>query len=298
MKFYQIAIQTSHQNVELVADVAFTVTGEGVVIVDKEDFDSISTWDYVEQGLEKQFDQGVFVKCFCNLDELSRVLAELESGVRKVDEAAAKTFALSEIDDEQYKDNWKKYYLPVPVGALTICPVWLDNGEDRNVLIDTGLAFGTGQHETTYMCALLLQGVNLKGKTLLDVGCGSGVLGLCGAKLGAKKITMVDNDEQATETAEKNAALNGMLPVCNIVNGNLTDSVKGRFDCVVANLTAPILALLFNDISKVVKSGTDIILSGILDTYCERITKLYEQKFTLISTEEKGEWRALHLRVE
>ncbi|HPG92092.1 MAG TPA: 50S ribosomal protein L11 methyltransferase [Clostridia bacterium] len=292
MKYYEITVTTNHQNSDIVADIMNEITGDGVCIVDREDL-AVETWDYVEENLVENFPKEVFVKGYCALEKIDKIIADLRNSLGKM----GVTEIVSQIlDDEIWKDEWKKNYYPVPIGNVIICPVWLDDGKAENVLIDTGLAFGTGQHETTSLCVELLQKIEVANKTVLDIGCGSGVLGLCAAKLGAQKVTLIDNDDLAADTAKRNIALNNFEKICLAKQGNLADDTNEKYDIVLANLTAPILTELRKGIDNVVKKGTYLILSGILNSYCVDVEKAYSA-FCLQEKIVKGEWCALMYKV-
>ena len=166
------------------------------------------------------------------------------------------------------------------------------------LLLDTGVAFGTGQHETTSMCLQLAEQLNLSDKRVLDVGCGSGILGLSALLMGAKRAELVDIDEQATAVARHNAAINGLTDKCAIKTGNLTEQTDGKFDVVFANLTADILALLHNDIASVITVDSLVVLSGILDVKLHYVTELYSDIFDVAEVKSQGEWRALLLKAK
>ncbi len=290
MKYYLITVYTDHESSELAADVMYEATGGGVSIADREDL-SVQNWDYAEAGLIDKFPKEVKVTCCAPEDGLDWVLAKLKNGFAAYGLGELKTeFRLT--DDAEWKDEWKKNYFPVNIGAVTVCPAWLDDGDEKNVLIDTGLAFGTGQHETTALAAELLQAVETRGKRVLDVGCGSGVLGLIAAKLGASEVVFTDNDPQAAETAQKNVALNGFKAETRVVCSDLAENTEGKFDIILANLTAPILLTLESRIDGVLKKGSKLILSGILNS-CSAGVENGFGRFRLIEKRVKGEWTAL-----
>lgn len=296
MKYYEIAVATTTEGSELVADVMNEIASDGVVINDRNDL-KISQWDYADEGLFDSYDATVRVSAYVRPELLSTSLAFLRSGLSRLQNCGSLEVCVREVDDKDWLDVWKKFYNPVPIGDVIICPAWLSDNNPKNVLIDTGLAFGTGQHETTSMCVELLQRFELTSKTVLDIGCGSGILGLTAIKLGAAKSTFVDNDSQATETTLANAKLNGFEKACEIISGNLADSVVGTFDVVTANLTVPILTLLYPDIDKCVHDGSIIILSGILSELADQIINSYGSKFEIIERLDKGCWTAFMLKV-
>lgn len=306
MKCYEITVFTDHAKSETAAALLCGITGEGVSIVDRQDL-SEANWDYAEKNLASSYPDEVLVRCYCGSGELEAVLEKIRSGLGEVFGHEPKTETRL-VDETDWADEWKKNYFPVHIGGLVICPLWLDDGKENNVLIDTGLAFGTGQHETTALVAELMQTIDIKNKTVLDIGCGSGVLGIAAAKLGAREVVFADNDPQAAETAKENIKHNNLRAKTAVVCGDLTDKIQGAFDIILANLTAPILIKLRKQIDRVIKKGSEIrpapsaaevpklILSGILNEYSEEIESAYAP-FTLAEKRVKGEWTALLFEV-
>ena len=139
---------------------------------------------------------------------------------------------------------------------------------DRAVLnIEPGLAFGTGTHETTRLCLETLEKYIKKGTTVLDIGCGSGILSIASLLLGAEKAVGVDIDALAVKTAKENGEVNGFKePEYTILQGNLTDKVSGKFDVVVANIVADVIIMFCKDVASFMKDGGVFITSGIIDT--------------------------------
>lgn len=178
---------------------------------------------------------------------------------------------LNECKNEDWENNWKQYFHPIPVGEkLLIRPLWEDEYEagDRKVLnIEPGLAFGTGTHETTRLCLQTLEKHVTDGTTVLDIGCGSGILSIAALLLGAEKAVGVDIDALAVKTAIENGEVNGFKePEYTILQGNLTDKVSGKFDVVVANIVADVIILFCKDVASFMKDDAVFITSGIIDT--------------------------------
>jgi ribosomal protein L11 methyltransferase len=299
MKYNEITVSTTTSASEIVAYFMDEVSIGGVNIVDKNDL-NIDSWDYVDDTLLLGYTSDVLVKGYCNTEDTDSVLCFLREKFAEIDHdtVGSLDITVATVDGDSWLAKWKESFVPLNIGEkLCICPEWLEpcNAEGRQVLkLDSGIAFGTGQHETTSMCLELLENVPVATKTVCDVGCGSGILGLAALLLGSKHATMVDIDSQATDAARYNAQLNGLENRCSIVTGNLCDEVVGTFDIVLANLTAEILYILAADIGKIVKSGTVLILSGILTDRATKVIDCFTQGgFHLKTRTDRGSWTAL-----
>lgn len=199
--------------------------------------------------------------------------------------------------EEDWLNNWKKYFNPIPIGEkLLIRPTWRDNFDsgDRIVLnLDPGLAFGTGTHETT---RLVLQAIEKHVKPndqFLDIGCGSGILAVAGLLLGCKHAVGVDIDEMAVKTARENAQLNGVSDKFEVICGNLADKISGKFDVIAANIVADAIISLSEDVDQFMKKDSVYIMSGIIDTRCEEVETAVTKKFNIIEKYEENGWVCL-----
>ena len=296
MDFTEITVYTNSENAEVVAYFLQEVCLDGVTILDKNDLYQNASWDYKDDSADQVYADEVMVKGYCNVEDTDSVLTFLRQNLTYLVDAGSLDIKVGTVDGNAWVEKWKETFRPLETEKLVICPEWQTVDTDKVVfLMDSGVAFGTGQHETTSMCLEFLENMPLSNQTVLDVGCGSGILGLCSLLLGAKSAELVDIDVQATDVALHNAQINGLDALCQIKTGNLTEKTSGTFDIVFANLTADILQLLYQDISTVVHSGTTLVLSGILDIKLDGIVALYGQKFDVVETKQKGEWRALKL---
>lgn len=250
-------------------------------------------WDYIDDSL-KIDDKKVFVSGFYdegkNLSSLNQKLDLLKANAA-VDVGSLET-SVSVNRTEDYENVWRQFYTPIEIGEkLVVVPKWLkhsDNGRNA-VYIDPGMAFGTGKHETTSMCLKLLDSTDLQDKTVADMGCGSGILGIAAMKLGAKSCMMNDIDPQAVKAAKENAELNGVD--CTILLGDLKNDGE-QFDVIIANITADVLIRLSSVIESMAKKGTTVILSGIINERADDVVKAYG-KFLLKDRIKDGEWQAL-----
>ena len=296
MNYSEIAVYTTTEKSEVVAYFLSEVCMDGVSIYDINDLYSNTGWDYKEDDIELRYDSEVVVKGYCNLEDTNSVLDFLRKSLSELTDAGSLKIEVKTVDGDSWVSKWKETFRPIETDKLVICPEWLTVETDKTVfLMDSGVAFGTGQHETTAMCLEFLEQLNLAGKNVLDVGCGSGILGLCALLLGADRAELVDIDPQATDIASHNAAINGLSECATVKTGNLTDKTHETFDIVFANLTADILTQLLSQLAAVVHSGTVLILSGILDVRLDSVVELYSKQFDVLKTKGKGEWRALLL---
>lgn len=197
----------------------------------------------------------------------------------------------------EWLENWKKYFKPIKVGdKLLIRPVWENdyNAENRKIInLEPGLAFGTGTHETTRLCLEALEKYVKDRCTILDVGCGSGILSVAGLLLGAKSAVGVDIDELAVKASIENAERNNVLDRYTAINGNLTDKVQGTFDIITANIVADAIISLSDSISNFMNDDSIYIMSGIIDTRLQDVLLAIEDKFNIIAQWEEKGWICL-----
>ncbi len=179
------------------------------------------------------------------------------------------------VSEEDWADSWKKYYKPIKTGnRLVIVPVWetyeAQPGE-VTVLMDPGMAFGTGTHETTRLCAAHLESYVKPGCTVLDVGCGSGILAICASKLGAASAYACDIDPVAVRIAGENCVLNGTENVTCAVSDLLKDVPAGQYDVCVANIVADVIIRMAPDIGRFMKENGVLIVSGIIEERADEV---------------------------
>ncbi|MFK5881555.1 MAG: 50S ribosomal protein L11 methyltransferase [Sulfurospirillum sp.] len=230
-------------------------------------------------------------------DSLDMLVFALDEYAKKLSEKLNRKIELkTELKIKQNEDWIQKYkdsIQPVGVGNFYIRPDWEKSDNSKiDIIINPALAFGSGHHESTYGCILMLQKYLKKNDTLLDVGCGSGILGIVAAKLEAT-VDICDTDEQALQSSEENFFQNGVK-----FNSSWVGSVgkrKHTYDAVVANIIADVLIMLSSELKSSVKKDGYLILSGILDKYIQRV----EDKFSemkLVEKYKKNEWFTLVLK--
>lgn len=197
--------------------------------------------------------------------------------------------------EDDWADKWKAFFKPTPVGErLFVRPVWIDdyNSGDRVVLnIEPGAAFGTGTHETTRLCLETLDKIIKEGDTVLDIGCGSGILAIASMLLGATEGFGVDIDPLAVKTAVENGKMNGLgEPQLQFVCGDLADKVTKKYDVVVANIVADIIILFSTQVRAFMKQGAKFVASGIIDSRADEVVLALQNAGLLVKEriEENG----------
>ncbi len=200
---------------------------------------------------------------------------------------------------EDWADNWKQYFKPTPIGKrLMIRPAWepAQNTDRKELILEPGLAFGTGTHETTRLCLELLDGYVQGGETVLDVGCGSGILSIAALLLGTKSATGVDIDELAVKTAVDNAKANGVDQQFEGIWGDLTEKVHGKFNIVCANIVADVIMMLNENIRDFMDKDSLYLMSGIIDTREQDVLANLEGKFEVLEIRRERGWCAIAAR--
>jgi ribosomal protein L11 methyltransferase len=219
----------------------------------------------------------------------------------------APSLSVRERCEGEWEEAWKRYYKPAPIGErLLIQPAWLECGPtDRAVYLnDPGMAFGTGLHASTKLCLEILESLNLNGKKVLDIGCGSGILGLCALLLGAESAVGVDIDPYAVRTAAENARLNGVDGRFSAVTGDyLTDSAvrdcAGGFDVVFSNIIADIIIPLAPILASRLQNGALWVSSGIIEHRLDDVLSAAENAGLAAQTVRvEDSWGAIQLRVD
>ena len=204
----------------------------------------------------------------------------------------------SECSDDDWKDEWKKYFHTVNItDNIIIKPSWDDyeaSEEETVIEIDPGMAFGTGTHETTALCVEFLEKYVPGKKKLLDVGCGSGILMLIGKRLGVEKVVGIDIDSNVKDVVIENFEKNNIKDNYEVVIGDLVEDINEKFDLVVSNILVDVLTELLENIEKTLEKGATIIFSGIIkDKEEEFLRKTKEHNLVEIDRNEKNNWVSL-----
>jgi len=255
--------------------------------------------DEISNFLMERFFNGIEEKGNCLIlrseEDFDDLIKELKNYIKNLEELFNTKIDYQIKIEEKLNEDWIKKYQnaikPVEIDNFYIHPSWHKPKEGKiNILINPALAFGSGHHESTKNSIKAIKKYLKKGDTLLDVGCGSGILGIVGAKLGAK-VFLCDTDSVAIESAKENFELNNVTYE-KIWVGSANDNNK-KYDIVVANIIADVLIFIANDLKK--RVNNILILSGIIDKYKDRVLKKYKDFFILEEIKE-NEWITLVLK--
>lgn len=275
MDWTEIKLLIPTKDTETAAAIANMAVPYGIYIEDYSDLEQgareIAHIDLIDEDLLAKDRTNSIIHLYIDpADNPAEAIAFLRE--RLTAEGIAHTVSADEVREEDWANNWKKYFKPLTVGEkLFICPSWEQPGDlssGRKMLkIDPGMAFGTGGHDTTRLVLSVLENAITDGDTLLDVGCGSGILSIAALLLGAKSAFGVDIDPLAVRTAIENGAENGMTPPAyTIVEGDLVDRVSGQYDVIVANIVADAIIMLSPAVRPFLKDGGTYVVSGIIDS--------------------------------
>lgn len=317
MKYIQADIHVNREGIEPVVTALLEIGITDTVIEDpadiadllekKNDYD----WDYIDESVLELENEEPKVTVFveesdegrAKLEEIKAAVAELKSRQEAGEfgegaDLGKLTVTASVEDDSRWKDNWKEYFKPAKVGrTIVVKPTWEEyeakEGE-KIIEIDPGMAFGTGTHETTSLCIRLMEDYVKPGMKILDVGCGSGILSIAGALLGASEVLGVEIDPVAVEIAQENIELNHIGNVAKAQYGDLTKGIDFKADVIVANLMADLVMMLSADVAKHLLPGGIYISSGILTEKEVLVADTMRSLgFKIMEVKEDGMWCAI-----
>ncbi len=309
MKWIEVQVKTTAEAVEIVSNILYEAGVGGLAIEDPNDIKELAEsrdeldWNYIDEDLLKTDFDGVLVKAyFEENEELIDTIKLIKQNIELIPQynldGGLGEVTLSEVYESEWKDVWKKYFKPKKIGKdVVVKPTWEEYTEQEGdvvIELDPGMAFGTGTHETTTMCIQAIEKYMDKEDILFDIGCGSGILSIAAAKLGAKKVIGVDLDEMAIRVSNENIELNNVGNTIDIRHGNLLEVVDEKADIIVVNIVADIIKMLAGDVKSALKEDGIFISSGIILDKIEFVTDALEEVgFEIIELETKGEWACM-----
>ena len=296
----EVVVKNKYEN--NIVGILYLFDIDGINISDSRDYEEFAKekpyWVVLD---EEDFVKSEFITAktyLKNDDELEENLKLLNERISEFEKEYNEKVILkidSKIKNEDWANEWKKYYKPTKVGKnFIIKPTWEEYDLSENeVMIELvpGMAFGTGTHETTALCLEALEKLELKDKLVFDIGSGSGILSVGALKLGAKKVEAVDIDILGVEATLDNAKLNKVEDRIIVHHGDLCEKLNSKADVIVANILAHILVKLLGDISKFIKDDGIFVGSGIIDSkYKDVEDALIESNFEILEVNKNKDW--------
>ena len=303
MDWTEIRITVDARNADAAGDIAQMTVPWGIYVEDyshlEEEVEEVAHIDLIDAELLKKDRAKAVVHVYVSPeDSPAEALAFLSERYRAA--GIPNEIDTAPCAEEDWINNWKKYFHPIPVGRrLLIRPDWekAEVPEGRVALdLEPGIAFGTGTHETTRLCMEFLEEFVAPGCAVLDVGCGSGILSIAALLLGAKSAVGVDIDPLAVKTAAQNAARNRVEDRFTGICGSLTERVRGTFDLVAANIVADVILELLGDVGTFMAPGGALILSGIIDERERDVLAGLAGRFRVVGRKKENGWVALAVK--
>ena len=299
MRYIEVTVNTPKEEIDARCERMADMGAGGFVIENEDDFQDFldhnhQYWDYVDEELADRFRGVSRIKCYLTDD------AEGLDTLRQI-RAAYGEVQTAFVEDSDWENNWREYYKPIEVGEkLVVVPEWEEAPEDGRVplRLDPGLIFGTGSHATTRMCLAALEGFARPGLRVLDLGCGSGILGIGALLLGADSCLGVDIDPKAPDVVMSNAALNGIGPERMsawagdvLSDESLRRRIGAGYGLVLANIVADVIIPLSAGVRQFMAPDAVFICSGIIEHRCvETEAALRANGFTILDHLTEDEW--------
>ncbi|MCI9535627.1 MAG: 50S ribosomal protein L11 methyltransferase [Lachnospiraceae bacterium] len=316
MKWTKFTLKTTTAAVDLIGSMLDDIGIEGIEIEDHVPLSAEDTKGmFIDILPELPPDDGTAMVSFYLEDPAGAegILRQVEEGLedlRQFVDVGEGTLVMSETEDKDWINNWKQYFKPFTVDDILIKPTWEKVPQEHKdkllIQIDPGTAFGTGMHETTQLCIRQLSRYVKEGTRVLDVGTGSGILGIAALKLGAKQVFGTDLDENAVSAVRENIEANQISEnQFQVVQGNLIEDEDIRmqageecYDIAVANILAPVIILLQAEIGRHLKQGGIFITSGIINTKEEEVRAAMEanKRLEIVETTYQGDWVSITAR--
>ncbi|MDY4224153.1 MAG: 50S ribosomal protein L11 methyltransferase [Candidatus Limivicinus sp.] len=305
MRYIEVTVNTPGAEIDARCQEMADMGAGGFVIENEEDFKDFleqnhQYWDYVDDELENQFAGVSRIKCYLTDDEDGLAV------LRRIN-AAYDDVTTSYVEDSDWENNWREYYKPIEVGEkLVVVPEWEEAPQDGRLplRLDPGLIFGTGSHATTRMCLAALEKFSKPGVRVLDLGCGSGILGIGALILGCDSCLGVDIDPKAPDVVMSNAALNGigtdkMTAWAGdiIADSSLCARIGGEYQLVLANIVADVIIPLTAVVRQFMAPGAVFICSGIIEhRWPETEAALISNGFEILDHKSEEEWHCFVCR--
>ncbi len=315
MDWIEVSVTTTSEGIEAVCGNLYQLGITGLQIEDEADFKDFlennhQFWDYVDDDLIKEKEKETCIKAYVSNNasgnEMLLSIKQAMKSLREYDKDGlfgTLEITLDNLSEEDWANNWKKYFHPMNVGnKILIKPEWeeLNEETDRIVFnINPGMTFGTGSHYTTQLCIEELENYVSEEKNVLDLGCGSGILSVISLMLGAKSALAVDIDPNCISIAHQNAERNGVsMDNYEVISGNILDDEslcdyikKDKYDIVLANIVADVIIASMPLVKKCIAENGVFITSGIIEDRAEDVkASLCENGFEVLKINQRKDW--------
>ena len=304
MDWFEIIIKIPASKCEVASAIANMIVPYGIYIEDYSDIESqsweIAHVDLIDKALLEKDRDIAFIHIYIDKSEnLTESLCYLKE--RLAAEEIPYEVSFATVADIDWNEYWKKFFHTTEIGErLAVVPAWeeYNNVNNRSVLkINPGVAFGTGTHATTSLCLTLLEQYTKESDTILDIGCGSGILSIAGVLLGAKDAIGVDIDEAAVKVAGENAAMNNVTDKTSYIHGDLAEKVGGKFNIVCANIVSDVIIRLLENVGDYMRDDAVLIASGIIDSRAEEVKRcIVDNGFKIEQELTRDNWFAFSIK--
>ena len=300
----ELTVKVKTEDTARAGDVCTVIADMGIYVEDYSDLENV-VWniahvDLIEQELLERDRTHSLIHVYIKQEKDALECVEFIKARLDAEGIEYETSIVG-VNEEDWANNWKQYYHTQRIGKrIVVTPSWEEytpSGDDVQMRLDPGMAFGTGTHDTTRLCLELLEEVVTPETRILDVGTGSGILSVGGVLLGAPSALGVDIDPVAVKVANENAEINKVNGKTEFVCGDLTDKVHGKFEIVTANIVADVIIRLLSTVKNYLLKGGVLIVSGIIDTRADEVENAcHEAGFVTEKRLEHGGWVAIKLR--
>jgi ribosomal protein L11 methyltransferase len=311
MQWIEAVVHTTTAGSDLVSDLLVRCGALGTQVMDRADVEAVKNngqndWELYDESITRKMPKDVLVKGWFshddhkNLDSLNELLKSLRTQAAGIDVGTLGA-EVTDVADDDWAESWKRYYKPFRIGSrLIVKPTWepyQTKNDDLVIEMDPGMAFGTGTHETTNMCMIMLEKYMKPGMRVMDIGTGSGILAIAAAKLGAKEVLAVDIDHDAVKVANENILRNNVQQTVRAVQGDMLRSEAIDCDLVVANIVAGAVCVLVEPMKRYLQKGGYFICSGIIrEREQDVLDSFAESKYVIVECLTQGEWVAMCAR--
>lgn len=308
MEWVELIVHTTTEGADTVSDLLVQEGATGTMVEDRADIPDPSKpngiWEIIDPEMIERMPEDVLVHAWFEPGvSFPDTLADLKSRLALLKAGFAGSFGTlnaetRDVKDEDWAEVWKKYYKPFKAGEhLVVKPTWepyTPGPDDKIIEIDPGMAFGSGQHETTGMCLELLEKNVKPGDRVIDVGTGSGILAIGAALTGAKEVVAIDIDPAAVRVAAENVEHNGLSDRITVLEGNLLEKSDAVCEVCVANIIADVICFFAAPLNDHIIPGGLFICSGIIrEREQDVVEALNKADYTILETVRKGEWVAI-----